>query len=81
MKQSHKDWCSSLIFFLISSACLIILIRADKAETLIRFKANMEEKVKLIASALEDQYVRNCSSELTECQVKTYDLCEGTGPR
>lgn len=41
----------------------------------------MEGKVKEIAKDLENQYKEECSEKILQCAAKSYNLCEGTGPR
>ena len=42
------------------------------------FKAEMENKVKNLAQAMSDRFADRCDSNILQCEVKSYNQCEGT---
>ena len=42
------------------------------------FKAEMENKVKILAQAMSDKFADRCDSNILQCEIKSYNQCEGT---
>lgn len=55
-------------------ACLQIVI----PQTFDAFKTSMQDKVRKLATDMSDIYARRCDNNIIQCEVKSYNQCEGT---
>lgn len=59
----------------------IICIQVVLPQTFETFKASMEEKVRKLATDMSDIYARRCDNNIIQCEIKSYNQCEGTSEK
>ena len=66
-----------ITFFIIS----LLFLETSTQETFDSFKTWMEGKALDLAQEMESIYNKKCGTSVVECEVKSYNYCEGTSEK